>query len=657
MAISVVSASSLENAHVAGTQGLAGIVPNLAVSQTATYAEIYIRGIGSSNLFNGSESSIAVNLDGIYLARPFAQFMNFLDVDRVEVLRGPQGTLYGRNATGGAINIVSKTPGDELQAEALLAYGDYNSVDLASYVSGPLAKDISGSFAFSYDRHDPYRTNVVASGNDVDNDNTGATRGQLRAQLAPNLVATTRADYARSTPNTANGVIDLTRPPDPVTASVFGNYGKVALDQPQTSDTQLIGVSEDIGWDLGPLLHVRSLTGYRNDKSIFTIDGDATAIPAQIIHFFELSQEITQEIDLSGHFRQLDYVGGVYYFHSKERSQNFIDIEPADLLLSQRPISYTDAEAVFAQATYHVLSTVSFVAGGRYSVERKAYDQFTSAQTLPITNPGQIVAYDTDRYYHAFTPKVGINWTPLSTLLVYGSITRGFKSGGFNVTSTDPNQGFNPEYVTSYEAGVKSQLLDRRVNLNLTGFHYDYTNLQEQIFLGPGDNAIVNAASAKIDGVEVESVARPVSGLDLTANVAYLNARYINYPNAPLFGGTTINASGNRLNNSPAFNGNLAAQYTYSLARGGDVYGRGEYSYRSRVYFDPSNIPILGQGGYGLVNASLGYETPGHKWRAEMYGRNLTDKDYVINTFTTSTVPGGTPGAPRTFGFQVTWKY
>lgn len=656
IAISAFSGDDLAGSHIVSTKDLGQIVPSLAVSQFSTYAQIYIRGVGSNNSFNGSDPSVTVHADGVYLARPFAQFMNFLDVERVEVLRGPQGTLYGRNSAGGTINIISRTPSNDLKARIAASVGNYGLVDVGGYVSGPIVTDkVQVSLAGSYVTHDPYRENIVASGNNVDDEDSRAMRGQIRLVLSDRIVATTRGDYALSKQRIP-GFSVLRTPYNAVTNSILGDYDKVALDFPQSSRTRIWGVSEDIEFELNDSTTLKSVTAYRDSSSRSQQDGDATDQPLLTVNLGERAKQFSQELNLVGTTGSFDYVLGLFYFNEKTRTNSILGQPARDLRATFQPYTHTKAYAGYAQGTYRFSDSLSAVLGGRYSEETKDFTQSIDRRFVSTNVALPFITYAASRKFKSFTPKFGLNWTPTQAILAYASVTRGFKSGGFNFNSASAAQGFDPETLWSYEAGLKTRLLDNRLLANLSAFRYDYKDLQVNAFISPGVTDIVNAASATVKGVELELTAKPVPGLNLTANFAYLDATYKDYPAAPVGGTATIDASGNRLNNAPKFTMNFAAQYEHRISENGSAYVRGEYSRRSQTYFTVINSPVIGQDAYGLVNAAIGYKA-GERWTFELWGRNLTKREYVLNVYTSGPVPSGIPGAPRTYGARLSWNY
>jgi iron complex outermembrane receptor protein len=672
IAITAFSEEQLQRSQLTNVNQLMGSVPNLSISVFETFAEIFIRGIGSTNVIGGNDPSTTVQVDGVYLGRPYSQFADFLDVQRVEVLRGPQGTLYGRNAVGGTINVISRAPTDDFTAESSLTLGDYWLVQTQDYVSGALIRGVlDASIAVDYTRHNAYLENIVPSGNDVFNANNGGVRAQLRFMPTDFIDATTRFDYSLAD-EAEEGLSKALEPFTPATASILGDYHKVALNYPQSGVTRNTGVAEDIKFTLSDALMIRSLTSYRSASTEVTDDADATDFNASLIHQEEHDKQFSQELNLVGNYERFNFVTGLYYYHENNNVKVAPTIVPASIYLYVTPLMTTNAEAAFAQGTYHVTSKFDVTAGIRYTIERKSMDQdetyylYTGGTALtqplpgmfPLPIPGNPFRFSTSARYTAPTPKFGLQYSLTNDLMVYASATRGFKSGGYNFSAaTAATAGFQPEKVWSYEVGAKTEWLDRRLRVNLTGFYYDYTDLQVQILLAPGSLSIKNAANATNKGVELEIAALPVKGLELTANLAWLDAKYSSFPDAPApRGAGTVDASGNYLIQAPPYTGNLAAQYTLPVWMDDSMFLRAEYSYIGRQFFEPTNSSSQEQPGYGLVNLSAGYVTSGKKWEVTAWAHNVADKEYLL-----ATVAGppyaGVVGAPRTFGVTVRRKW
>jgi iron complex outermembrane receptor protein len=672
IAITAFTAEQLQRSQLTNVNQLMGSVPNLSISVFETFAEIFIRGIGSTNVIGGNDPSTTVQVDGVYLGRPYSQFADFLDVQRVEVLRGPQGTLYGRNAVGGTINVISRAPTDDFAAESALTLGNYSLVQTQDYVSGALIRGVlDASVAVDYTRHNAYLENIAPSGNDVFNANNGGVRAQLRFMPASFIDATTRLDYSLAD-EAEEGLSKALEPFTPATASILGNFHKVALNIPQRGVTRNAGVAEDIKFTLSDSLMIRSLTSYRSASTQVDDDADATDFNASLIHQEEHDKQFSQELNLVGNYNRFNFVAGLYYYHENNHVKVAPTIVPASIYLYVTPTMRTEAEAAFAQGTFHVTPKFDVTAGIRYTTERKSMDQVetyylytggtTLVQPLPgmplVPIPGNPFSFSTTARYNAPTPKFGVQYSLTEDLMLYASATRGFKSGGYNFSANSAaTAGFQPEKVWSYEVGAKTEWLDRRLRVNLTGFYYKYTDLQVQILLAPGSLSIKNAANATNKGVELEIAALPVKGLELTANLAALDAKYSSFPDAPApRGAGTVDASGNYLIQAPPYTGNLAAQYSVPVGNGNTTFLRAEYNYIGKQYFEPTNSVNQMQAGYGLVNLSAGFATTDNKWQVTAWSHNLGDKAYVL-----ATVAGppyaGVVGPPRTFGVTVRRKW
>jgi len=672
IAISAFNAEQLQRSQLSNVNQLMGSVPNLSISTFETFAEIFIRGIGSTNVIGGNDPSTTVQVDGVYLGRPYSQFADFLDVQRVEVLRGPQGTLYGRNAVGGTINVISRAPSDDFAAESALTLGNYWLVQSQNYVTGPLIRGVlDASIAVDYTYHAAYLENIVPSGNDVDNANKGGVRVQLRYQPTAFIDATTRLDYSLAD-EAEQGLSTTLEPFSPATNSILGDYRKVALNQRQRGVTRNAGIAEDIKFILSDPLTIRSLTSYRSASTEVTDDADATDLNASIIHQEEHDKQFSQELNLVGNYDRFNFVTGLYYYHENNHVKVAPTIVLANIYLYVLPTMTTEAEAAFAQGTYHVTSKFDVTAGIRYTTERKTMDQdetyylYTGGTALVQPLPGMFVLpipgnpykFSTSARYNAPTPKFGVQYSLTDNLMLYASATRGFKSGGYNFSANSAaTAGFQPEKVWSYEVGAKTEWLDHRLRVNLTGFYYNYTDLQVQILLAPGSLSIKNAANAKNKGAELEIAATPVKGLELTANLAWLDAKYSSFPDAAApRGAGTVDATGNYLIQAPRYTGNVAAQYSVPVRNGDSTFLRAEYSYIGQQFFEPTNSVSQMQAGYGLVNLSAGYATSDKKWQVTAWVHNVGDTQYVLATV------GGPPyagvvGAPRTFGVTVRRKW
>ena len=686
IALTVFSNDQLTASGVTNIKDLVSLSPSLNLAQTTASAQIYIRGIGSNNVFNGSDPDVTVQVDGVYLARAYAQFADYIDIERIEVLRGPQGTLYGRNAVGGTLNVSSRKPGDTFEGRAQLTLGTYKNVQIQGFVSGPLIPGVlQASVSGNYIRHDGYVENIVPGRDRQGNADRGGVRGQLRFTPGVDVEAITRADYNRGNERFMGSSLQLVAVPyAPLASSIVGDYSKTALNEDQRNKTRSAGISEDINIRLSPVLQLRSISAYRFNHYAVNNDTDGTEIGANRTLQSDSSRQYSQEFNLTTNLSHFDGVVGLFYFHEREESNNTSITVPsvattaaASALASVSPISLVDSYAAFGQGTYHMTPRLNVTVGLRYTIDKKHLIQDSERTSLNPATLGQNFAgfpffADAKRDFHALTPKFGIDWKAVDGVLLYVSATRGFKSGGTNFGASNVLAlSYGPETIWSYEGGIKSDFFDRRLRINLAAFKYDYSDLQVQAQIAPGLTSITNAASATVKGAEIEVTAKPNSHLVLTASYAYLDARYNAFPNAavaaqvrPYVTGSpnynavsnTYDASGNRLNAAPKAAIFASAQYDFDL-RGGNAFLRGEFSHRSRAYYDTTNVALFSQGAFDLINLGIGYTDKKHRWSAQLFAKNVADKQYLITVVGNAARAAGLPGAPRTVNLQLTKNF
>lgn len=670
IAITAFTADSLDKTGMSDIRDLAGSTPNLVVAQNGPFSQIYIRGIGSNNVFAGSDPSSTLHVDGVYVARPAAVFTNFLDVERIEILRGPQGTLYGRNSLGGTVNVISRLPDNDFRAKFQTTIGNYDLVRGEGYVSGPIVEDkLAVSVSAMASKRDGYFENIVASGNDRGSEDTWSTRLQIRATPTDALDMILRADYLKDEGIYASNQALLTEfrpvaagPADPVTGSILGDWHKVALDSPSTLDRSIRGLSGEISYRISEALTIKSLTAYRKSELDAVGDSDATGVHRQETTQREFQDQLSEELNFSGTLGRLNYVAGLYYFDEHIDTFAAVTAFNLDRETSPSPTVDTKAWAGYAQGSYELSERFTATVGVRYTDEKKDFDQFMNVYTLStgVPLPSFPRRYLNEGHYKAWTPKFGLEFRAAEDVMLYASATRGFKSGGYNFSSVNAIQGFEPEMLWSYEIGFKSELADRRVRLNGSAFYYDYTDLQVQSFLIPGVIDITNASNATVEGLELEFLARPIQGLDIGASLTYLDATYEDYPQAPIPGtapALTFDASGNYLNSSPKWSYMLFGQYEAQLGNLGTLFVRGEYGWKDRQYFTVVNDDLHTMAGYDLINASIGYTSRDGHWQLLVYGRNLGDTQYLVSTGSFTAAPAGTPGDPRNYGVRLSYSY
>lgn len=685
VAVTVVSGEDLSRAQNKTIEDIAAKTPGLSFSRAGGQSFIYLRGVGSDTQGIGSDASVGLSLDGVYVSRLEFGATQFFDLDRVEVLRGPQGTLYGRNATGGVINILSKAPTTDTEISGRAAYGTFDRVDLEGAVGTGLSDTVAVRLSGRYTRDDGFTKDLDPRGsNRIDDQNIYALRGQISAELGGIGKARLIVDHTRfKSGNTSIFPLD-----DLGRAQALGAiptaFGETRNDLSTFDRWTTTGVTSLIDLDVAQNLTLSLVSGFRHYDQTFLFNTDGTEIDVTRTQFKRSYTQISSEGRLTYSTKALRLVGGIFYMDEDKSGtlglvRNAGLAAPATFLFPST--NKGQAIAGFADGTLALSSQLSVIAGIRYSSESK-HDRTVAANvadTLGIDSPltptitGRRTSANT---YNAWTPRFGLEFRPAKDILVYATASRGFKSGGVN--SYDVNAAFNPEFVWSYEGGVKAELFKRRLRLNATAFHYDYTNLQVSTFLN-GFTFISNAASAKIDGIEIEGLARVAPGLDIGASAAWLDAKYKDFqtpfgllpaatpggPRAP----NLVDVSNNRLRNAPEwkFSGTLA--YHTRLTPALELRTSAEANYQSRTFFSPFNENVVSNAPMTLINARIGLASVDDRWELAVIGKNLTDVEYLSNVvrFTSTSIPSrdpqnignalGYPQPGRTFAVQLSFKY
>lgn len=658
IAVTAISARMLEQVGVQTVEGLAGVVPTLTISQHTGLAQVTIRGIGTNVVLAGADPSSTIHLDGVYLARPAMVFMDFLNVERLEVLRGPQGTLYGRNSVGGTINIVTRQPTNTLETNVRLTAGNYDKLRAEGAVSGPLIKDkVMGSFAFLRGAREGFVKDLDHPEHSLGSEDTWAGRGQLRVVFGTHNELLLSADYGRF-----EGV-PLTYAKPLVAKPGFSFDSPASLWAVRTSH---LAVGENIQRGGSAKLAIRvndttllsSLTAYRASDHRFFIDADLTELPLQANDVRDLQHQVSQELTLVRRTPKLTWIGGAFFFDEHNRGPVLITLYVAGTENRPDATFAARAWALFGEATYQLSDRVSLTGGLRHTNEAKdlantggVYRLGTSMLAVPAS------FYDfVDRVtYDAWTPKVSIQARATPATFFYVSATRGFKSGGFNASWPAPGRPYSPEFAWSFESGLKNTMAGGRARLNTAVFYTDLQDLQVQSFIRPGLLDISNAASAKIRGIEIEAAAAG-RGVQLAGNLSWLDATYGPYL-AVGPGGVTRAAAGNRLNNAPAWSGSGSAVYARAIGRTGTASVRADLSWQSRVFFTPFNDTIETQKAYELLHLRVGLEPRHRRWEIAVYARNIRNTEYITGT-TSGPLPaiGGRPGDPRQWGTQFTLR-
>jgi iron complex outermembrane receptor protein len=659
LAISAVSDTEIERLGITTVDQAAALAPSVTFTQNTNFGQLSIRGIGTNAVFAGADPSSVMYVDNVYLARPAMAFVEFVDLDRIEVLRGPQGTLYGRNAVGGAMNLISKPPTNVFQGSARFSAGNLGALRAEAMASGPLKRDrVMGRAVFMRSVQDGYVRDLERPDQRLGGDDVIAARGQVRVVFdrRTDLLLSSDVSNQRGTPLTFNKVLAV-KPGYHVDNPA--DLHEVRTSVPASLRVMQYGGTARFTTAMTPSTTLVSLTAARRLDNRTSLDSDITELDLTTFEQHESQHQLSQEITLSHQQAGLTWVAGVFLFSEDDDQRFLITQTPAQVESHLLPQVTATSRAVFGQATIRLTSRLSATAGLRYSHERKDIHNAGGRYRLDAPDtpvPGSVYSYSDSSTEDAWTPKLGLEMKLPHGAMTYVSATRGFKSGGFNPSSTAPGRGFAPEWAWSYEGGLKGAVMDGRSRFGLSAFVMDYTNLQVQATIQPGVLDIRNAASATIRGGEVENTTRFGHGIDAGGHLTWLDATYDHYV-AVAVGGATGDVSGNRLNNAPEWAGRLWVQWSRDLGPSGRLSIAADLTAQSTVFYTPFNDAIQRQTPYALLGGRVEYGPADRRWCVGAYARNLTSTDYIMATFGTSLAAfGGRPGASRQVAIDLTLR-
>jgi iron complex outermembrane receptor protein len=672
--INAMDSEKLEQTGVKSVSDLQFVAPGLKVANVSGYARITLRGVGTNGLSPTAESGVANYLDGVFVGNAYYQSRAFFDLERIEILRGPQGTLYGRNATGGAINVVSNAPSENLRGGASVSIGNYDLIETEGFLSGPIAGDkLRARIAYNAVWRDGYTPN--SAGKAQDDADAFAIRGRLVYQPVENFSVDLGVDYSRDR-SVGTVVAERANPLRPLIYEILGGNlpagRRIAQDVEGASDIRSGGIRGTLNWDMGSA-KLMSITAYREAHGDTLSDFDFTDLPFASAQSTLDTHQFTQDIYLvSAPGTKFEWTVGASYFHEATSTSIFVDAQTGSISLSS-PKLRTDAYAVYGEGTYNFTPELSLSAGLRYTHEKKSFSEadvfsgiFSPIAPLPLAvNLGPF-----SDSWNKLTPRASLAYRPNKDLMFYAAYSRGFKAGGFNSLSSQTSS-FDPEDSTNYEVGIKSEWLDRRLRLNLSAFWMDYVGLQVQqrIIIPPSPLAVLiidNAASSRVKGIELELSATPAHGLSVDGNLAYLDARYRKYDaidELAASGSPLVPVNGNRLSGAPRWSGNLGIQYNFAIGGAGSVTLRGDYAYQSKIYNNGTNAEILSQDAASIFNTRVSFETQDGHWHLSGWIRNLTDKKIAgIRSAGAMDPFGGQPILsyylpPRTYGLTIGYTF
>ncbi|MEE4271749.1 MAG: TonB-dependent receptor [Thermoanaerobaculales bacterium] len=720
VAITALTTSQLEDQHITNIQELALATPNLWMEKntsSSSGARAAIRGIGEDESMFTSDTPVGIYIDDVYIPRQLGAQFDLYETERLEVLRGPQGTLYGRNTSAGAIKLISKQPHSEFALNLEAALGNFDRMDFRGMVNVPVADWFSFQLAAMTRSHDGFDENLY-DGNDVNDQDIWGTRLSLRFMPSDSVDILVVGDVLKesSTPGFPLGFV-----PQAPFINGFG-VGQWSfehqldgdtdphtllsdLEPPYLNDLDQSGIYATIDWQVSEEMSFKSVSAWRELSSEFFVDGDGQVgnqfLPGIIPEFLPLfhifqdqtQDQISQELQLLGTIgTKIDYVGGLYYFteSNQQITENVVLSLPGLNRYTDSSLD-TDSYAGFASFDFHLLDNLTLTAGGRWTEDTKDFDITVfnpdGSQMIACVGPGgEIIdsqapcgpdappgSVDTpvekhlDDSWSRFTPRLALAWNAADNILAYVDLSTGFKSGAFDGRANEgstvlPLEPIPPEDISSFEIGMKGDFFHNTWRLNIAAFLNQYDDLQGTGTDPDGNFLRFSLGDVETSGAEIETIVVPIDGLQLTGNLALLDTKFTeqNFNQAvdcAPYGTGDIDLE---LKYSPKTSYRIGALYTTPNKVAGGYFSIGaNYSYKAKHFLGFCNAGAQTQPAYDVVDGIIAYDTANGHWRFELAGKNITDEEYMIGVFA---IPGlrivsGYIAPPMTYTFTAKLRF
>jgi iron complex outermembrane recepter protein len=694
IAVSTLSGEDLTNSGIDSQRALALTTPNVAINFNANFVAPYIRGVGTQYANPGLEPSVATYFNDVYLARASSGMMNFFDIERVEVLKGPQGTLYGRNTTGGAIRVITRDPTPEFEAGLALGIGNYSKRTVDAFVSGPITDNLMGRLAVATQDRDGYMDNIVGGPDPMDRD-MEMIHGKLLWEISDRLRAKLDFDWTNKEDFDGVGFASLfDGAPGMVGAALGGvtsqdhyDFAGDVQNYAVPNDFQIGGTQLRVDYEFDTFTF-SSITGYRINQYKGRADLDGSSLPLfDAYTLTESTKDFSQEIQLvSNGEGDIDWLFGIFYYEEDGEddfglSGTFIGTDefgaPNTFIGSEGEIDIKSF-APYAQLAYEITDTLEFMVGVRYTEEEKDVDNYfflTGVDGIGApTKPYLFIAPSTPDHFEfsKTTPKVQFTWRPTEDTMFYASYSEGLKSGGFNLPNPSPGPvpKVRNEVIRASEIGWKTEF--DRIRFNGAIFHYKIEDLQLQITdPNAGITAVTNAGTSEVDGIEGDLTFAATENLELGAGFGYQKTEFGDIPGGlfnPLcadfapgdpscgvfgLGVTTLtgNLKGNEVPQAPELTGYLRAAYFLPLGDSGSIAFTGVASYQDNFYWTADNL--YEEPSKTLVNLTATWTSPSERYVVGTYVTNATDEEY--NTHNAPFEGSGgwrVPGEPRMYGVR-----
>ena len=680
ISVTTITAQESVRTGITGTESLSLAVPGLQFSRsTGNGAVPFLRGVGSTQSSVGFEPSVAVYVDDVYIGSVSASLMSFNNIAQIEVLKGPQGTLFGRNATGGVVNIHTKLPSLQPEVDATVGYGNYNTPSGSLYASTGLTSNLAINFAASASQQNDGYGIDVNTGQSVYKTATFGLRSELLWTPGGSTKLLLSGDYGRTNSDAGMNVTIL--PGSIANGGVPspGPYRTTKVPADSNLSTQY-GASLKIDQDLGQL-HLVSISAYRYAGLHYIIDNDATVPVIMGQDLRPHTNNVSQEFQLlSPTTDKLQWITGFFFFRSKGGyypGTQFGSAVPGGSVnySTQTLTSYSG----FADVNYDILPRTKLTLGGRYTTDSIDEDVLRTNAAGVVLAPGEVKQHVN---YGKFTYRAVLDYHLTHDIMVFGSVSRGIKSGGYNLSTPVLTiagvptlaQPVKPEVIDAFEVGLKTEFFDHKLRFNAAAFLDNYKNLQVTV-VGSGTTIGLNAAAARIKGVDFDFTALPTSHLTISGGASFLDSKYTKFPNGPvtvpkpgvctpipettgpLTGGNitcSADLSGNPGTHAPKFSMNLTGTYRVPTSVG-DIALTGTFYHNSGFTWEPD--ARLRQPAYDLVNGTLSWTSRDGKYETGIWVKNLLNAYYYNYESSSTYADSGSPDLPRTFGVTFSFHF
>jgi len=727
LSITALTAADIEGRHLENLGAIAEFTPNLVFDRGtgntggSGNVQVYIRGVGQSDYLFTFDPGVGIYVDGVYFARSVGGLLDLVDLERVEVLRGPQGTLFGKNTVGGAISVISRKPEQTFGAQVQITGGSDDRINVKGALNVPLVDEVLATrLSFAYEQQDGYVDRPL-QGIETGDIDGGVFRGQLLWAPTANLELLVSGDVTRKREESIAEVLMAIDPTAPLlglwNALVAPALGpgvqydaRFLVDDPYTSlgtgpsrsDLDVYGVSGTITWQAHERLSIKSITAYRNQNAAFAADTDHSPLDYLVSETNNEQDQVSQELQVNGvaFGGRLNWIGGVFYFHEDASDASdfglgvglFDALEslPAPLIplalgvacpapfpapclggagnpfnigLDLDVLIDTEIEidswAVYGQGTYNLTDRLGFTAGLRYSYDKKDF----SVSTFRQASGGVAAAAQASESWDDLAPRLALEYRWTEDLMSYASVARGYKSGGFNGRPSAQLAAitvFDPETVWAYEVGVKATAFDRRLRASVAGFFMDYSDLQlTSVSADPTGALVILVQNA--GEAEMKGMELELAVRPLPALELQVGVGYLDAEytelNPDVDPAITLDSA---LPKAPEWTLHAGGSYQWPLGGWGAILGRIDYAYQSEVFHTPNNVSVIAQDGYGLLRASLTVSPQAGNWDLSVFGTNITDEVYTVNGLSgldTVGTAGAVHGRPAQWGATLRYRF